>query len=225
MTDGSDLPVVTWFARGTDREGGPSPDLPADGSARVAGVLLAAGTSSRFDGANKLLARVDDETIVRRAARTLATAGLSPLVAVVGHEGNRVASAVDGLGFEVVHNDAYGHGQSTSVAAGVGALGPDVDAAVFALGDMPLVHPASVVALVAAYRAGAGTALAAACEGERGNPVLFDARHFPALADVTGDTGGRAILLEGADSALVETGDPGVLRDVDTRSDLESLRA
>jgi molybdenum cofactor cytidylyltransferase len=99
----------------------------------------------------------------------------------------------------------------------------DVDAVVIALGDMPRVDPRSMRALVRVYESGRASALAAACDGKRGNPVLFDRRYFDALTDVDGDTGGREILLEGEHSALVETGDPGVLRDVDTRADLATL--
>jgi molybdenum cofactor cytidylyltransferase len=193
---------------------------------RVAGVVLAAGTSARFGGANKLLADLDGEPLVRHAARTLADAGLDPLVAVVGHEADRVRAALDGLSVDAVENPDYARGQATSVRAAVGALDPDVvDAAVFALGDMPRVSPDAVALLVAAHRAGRGSALAAAHEGTRGNPVLFDARHFPALAGVSGDVGGREILRSGTDSALVETGDSGVGRDVDTRDDLAAVRA
>ena len=191
----------------------------------VAGVLLAAGTSARFGERNKLLAEVAGDPLVRRAARTLADAGPDPLVAVVGHEADRVRAALDGLGFAVVENPDYAAGQSTSVRAAVESLDPEaVDAAVFALGDMPAVAPETVRLLVAAHRAGRGSALAAAHEGVRGNPVLFDASHFPALAGVEGDVGGRELLRSGADSALVETGDPGVRRDVDTREDLAAVR-
>jgi molybdenum cofactor cytidylyltransferase len=189
----------------------------------VAGVLLAAGTSSRFGETNKLLEPLDGEPLVRHAGRTLAAVGLSPLVAVLGHDSARVRDALDGLGFTFVENPAYETGQSTSVRAGIEALA-GVAGAVVALGDMPFVSPASVTALVAAYRAGLGTALAAACDGRRGNPVLFDARYFDALTGVSGDVGGRKILLTGGDSVLVETGDRGVLRDVDTPADLASDR-
>jgi molybdenum cofactor cytidylyltransferase len=202
----TDLPVVDPPAD--------APDTPA-----VAGVLLAAGTSSRFGDANKLLASVDGDPIVRRAARTLAAADPSPLVAVVGHEADRVRDAIDGLGFEAVDNPAYERGQATSVRAGVRAVA-DAPAAVFALGDMPFVAPDTIAALVSTYRAGEWTALAAAHDGRRGNPVLFDARHFDALADADGDVGGREVLLGAENAALVETGDPGVRRDIDTPADL-----
>lgn len=213
-----------------------TPDLPVvdppDSVAKqaranpVAGVLLAAGTSSRFGERNKLLATLHGEPLVCHAARTLAEAAVDPLVIVVGADGDRVAAALDGLGFSVVENSTYTEGQATSVRAGVRAVQDTSEAAgaVFALGDMPLVAPTSVDALVSAYRTDEATALAAACDGERGNPVLFDSRYFGVLADVDGDVGGRDILLSGDDSALVETGDPGVRRDIDTRRDLDSVR-
>lgn len=213
-----DLPVVTP----------PESDAAPVRTGAVAGVLLAAGTSSRFGDANKLLASVDGDPLVRRAARTLVEADVSSRIAVVGYEAERVRAALDGLGFDVVHNPAYDRGQATSVRTGVEALdegaSDDVAGAVFALGDMPFVEPATVDALVETYRAGEGAALAAAYDGRRGNPVVFDDRYFDALADVSGDVGGREILLSGDASVLVETGDPGVCADIDTRDDLDADR-
>jgi molybdenum cofactor cytidylyltransferase len=89
---------------------------------------------------------------------------------------------------------------------------------------MPGVDPGTVGLLVDAYRAGLGTALAAACDGRRGNPVLFDRRQFAALLAVEGDVGGRPVLAASEDAALVETGDPGVHADVDTVADLRRRR-
>jgi molybdenum cofactor cytidylyltransferase len=205
----------------------PPATVPADAAradAIVAGVLLAAGTSSRFGEENKLLAPLGGDPLVTHAARTLAAAPLNRLLAVVGHEADAVRAAVERVGgFDVVENPAHEDGQATTVATAVEALA-GVDAAVFALGDMPRFDPGTVAALVDAYRAGVGTALAAAHDGRRGNPVLFDATHFPALAGVEGDVGGRAVLLTADDAALVETGDPGVHVDVDTPGDLAALR-
>lgn len=210
----SDLPVVdpAEFERPTSE--------PSTGQSRVAGVVLAAGTSSRYGDANKLLATVDDEPLVRHATRTLVDADVSPVVVVVGYEGERVRAALEPLPVSVVENPSYEEGQATSVQAGLEALGDDVDAAVIALGDMPYVAPESVDLLLEAYRAGTGTALAAGYEEQRGNPVLFDSRHFDALRALHGDTGGRRILLDAPDAALVETGDPGVTRDIDRREDV-----
>lgn len=191
----------------------------------VLGVVLAGGTSSRFGEANKLLADLDGEPLVRHAARTLLDAGLSEVVVVLGHEADAVESALDGLDVRTVRNPDYGAGLSTSVARGAAAVrDAGADAAVFLPGDMPGVDPATVDLLVDAYRAGLGTALAAAYGGRRGNPVLFDRGHFGALLAVDGDTGGRRVLLESDGGALVETDDPGVVEDVDTTGDLRRRR-
>lgn len=186
--------------------------------AAVAGILLAAGTSSRFGSGNKLLATVDGTPVVRRAAETLVAAPVDPVVVVVGYEAERVRTALAGLPVTSVENPDFRDGQATSVSVGVDAIADRAAAAVFALGDMPFVAPDTVRALVAAYADGAGDALAAACEGQRGNPVLFDARYFGDLQDLSGDVGGRQILQQ--EGTLVETGDPGVRRDIDRPEDL-----
>lgn len=204
----ADLPVVD------------PPKDPPDHDKRVVGVLLAAGTSSRYGESNKLLAEVDGTPMVCRSVKPLLTAQVAAVVAVVGYDADRVRTAL-GPAVTTVENPNFTGGQATSVKRGVHAARErNADAVVFALGDMPWVDAASVDALIEAYAAGKGDALAAASQGERGNPVLFDRRHFDALADVGGDVGGREILLTSENAALVETGDLGVVRDVDHQRDL-----
>lgn len=197
-------------------------DLPSDGgrpSESVHGVVLAAGTSSRFGGRNKLLEPVEGAPLVRHAVETVAASDLDGVTVVVGHDDDRVRAALDGLDVRVRRNDRFADGQSTSVAVGVAAArARNADAVLVVLGDMPAVSVETVNMLSSAYSRGEGTALAAACDGRRGNPVLFDGRHFDALLSVEGDAGGREVLL--AEGVLVETGDPGVLRDVDRPEDL-----
>lgn len=191
----------------------------------VAGVLLAAGTSSRFGSANKLLAMIDGEPLVRRSARTLVDARTDPSIVVVGYEGDRVREALSNLNLEFVENNRYEAGQATSVVAATRELADrPVDAVVFALGDMPFVERETVTALIDAYRADVGDAIAPAYEGRRGNPVLFDARYFGDLTGLAGDTGGRGVLLGAENACLLNVDDPGVLRDVDHKGDLPSGR-
>lgn len=227
MTDGP-LPIVDPPAPFD----GESP-APSDGDASanpdadtsdVLGVVLAAGTSSRFGAANKLLATIDGDPLVRRAAKTLLDAGLE-VVVVLGHDAADVRDALDGLDVSFVANAEYERGQSTSVRRGVDAARRRAAAAVvFLPGDMPFVSPGTVRALLAAFRGGAGEALAVAHEGQRGNPVLFDESRFDALGALEGDVGGRPVLLGSNDAALVAVDDPGVRTDVDTRDELETHR-
>ncbi|MFC7134818.1 MULTISPECIES: nucleotidyltransferase family protein [Salinibaculum] len=197
------------------------PSTQPEGSADVWGVVLAAGTSTRFEGRNKLLQTVGGQPLVRHAAEPLLAGHLTDVVVVVGHEAARVGEALAAVDVRVAENPDYGEGQSTSVRTGVDvAQRNGADAVLVALGDMPSVSVRTVARLVATYESGEYTALAAAYRGDRGNPVLFDAAHFDALRSLSGDVGGREILLTAAESALVETDDPGVRRDVDSPGDV-----
>jgi molybdenum cofactor cytidylyltransferase len=204
--------------------GGVTEGTAAQGDGRdvtIHGVVLAAGTSSRYGEANKLLERIDGTPMVVHAVRTLLATDLRGVTVVVGYEADRVEAALADEPVAIRQNDDYEAGQSTSVAEGVAvARERGADAVLLALGDMPDVDAATVELLCGAYERGVAPALAAAYEGRRGNPVLFDGRYFDALADVDGDVGGKQILVSDPDAVAIETGDPGVLADVDRPSEL-----
>jgi molybdenum cofactor cytidylyltransferase len=207
----------------SDRPGGTEQPPLTDGGPTVGAVLLAAGLGTRFEDGNKLLADLDGRPVVYRAAERVAASSVAETVAVLGHQATAVRAALDGLGLLFRVNEDYREGQSTSVAVGVeAARDRGWDAAVFALGDMPSVATETIERLVSAYADGAGTVLAPGYEGHRGNPVLFDSAHFDALADVTGDRGGRDII--DSRGRLVPVDDPGVRRDVDRTRDLDEHR-
>ena len=205
--------------------GGVTAKASGDDTPTVHGVVLAAGESERYGPENKLLQPIDGDPLVVHAVRTAVESSLDGVTVVLGHEGDSVRATLEGAGFDntVVsyrRNEAFAEGQSTSLACGVVAAQEcGADAVLVLLGDMPDVSVETVELLLAAYAGTSHDALAAAFDGKRGNPVLFDSVHFDALCDVEGDVGGREILLEEADAVTVETGDPGVLRDVDRPSD------
>ena len=187
----------------------------------VGGVVLAAGRSTRFGEANKLLEPVRDTPLVSHAVSAAVDSGLDEVAVVVGHESEAVTEAVDSFDLSTRYNDAYAEGQSTSVRTGVElAREAGWEAAVFLLGDMPFVRSETVDRLLDEYRTGDGSIVAPRYDDVRGNPVLFDRRHFDALADVEGDRGGRTLVMEHDGVRFVDTDDPGVLRDVDSEADL-----
>lgn len=194
---------------------------PAEREVTVAGLVLAAGTSSRFGEENKLLAEIERRPIVKHSVRSLAEGNVSPIYTVISGEDDRVRQAVT-PDTRIVVNDAYRQGQATSIRAGIEAIRrrTALDAVVIALGDMPFVEPATVDSLIDVYRSGITDVAVAGYRKQRGNPVLFDASYLDSLAAVTGDTGARHLITEG-DAVLVETADPGVVQDVDTPADLD----
>ncbi|ESP90094.1 nucleotidyltransferase family protein [Candidatus Halobonum tyrrellensis] len=211
------------------RAGRSGPGAGGDRERRV-GVLLAAGTGSRFDGGNKLRRPLDGDPVVRRAARRLADAPVDETVVVVGHDADRVREALGPLAHRdrvaVVRNDRYDEGQGASVRRGAAAaLERGGTAGLFALGDMPLVAPGTYDRLVAVADRETASVVVPEYRGDRGNPVAFDARALRRLTTLSGDVGGRALF--GADEftvVRVPVDDPGVRADVDTAADLERYR-
>lgn len=192
-------------------------------SVSVQGILLAGGMSRRYGAENKLLATMQDEPLVRHAARAFLASALTGTIVVLGHEADRVREALSDLPVTFVINEAYASGQAAAVRRGVEAVqSRDPDAVLIGLGDMPAVRADTIDLLVDAYARDAGGSIAAAYRGQRGNPVLFDRKYLDRLTDVEGDTGARDILLTAEDGILLETDDPGVLRDINTPQDLDN---
>lgn len=197
---------------------------------RLAGVLLAAGSSSRMGGVNKLTEPVAGVPMVRRAARTMLDAGVDPLIVVTGHQREAVLGALEGLPMHAVHNEQYAKGQAGSVARGIReAAESDAEGAMIALGDMPAVRGATVRRLVAAWRNADEPEAAIVLpvfQGHRGNPVIWGRAYFAAIAEIQGDTGARALFDRFRDAIVaVETEDPGVRLDLDTPEALAAYRA
>ncbi|HEX2183154.1 MAG TPA: nucleotidyltransferase family protein [Rubrobacteraceae bacterium] len=189
----------------------------------VSAILLAAGSGSRFGG-GKLLAPYRGRPLIASSLANLAQAPVDETLVVVGADAGRLRPVVETYGVRVVENPDWEAGQSTSVRAGLLALGPEVGAAVVLLADQPLVGPGAVERLVAAFEEGAEVAVAT-YGGERRNPVLFGREVWPLLLrELSGDEGARAVLRRHPD--LVRevpcdgVGDPA---DVDTVEDLRDL--
>jgi CTP:molybdopterin cytidylyltransferase MocA len=188
-------------------------------AAPVAGILLAAGSGSRL-GRPKAAVELDGEPLARRGVTLLRAGGAGPIVVVTG------AVPVDLPGVLTVHNPAWRTGMGSSFTAGLAAVPSGCDAAVIALVDQPLVGPEAVRRLIAAYRDGAGAAVAS-YGGQPRNPVLLAREHWAAaIALATGDAGARPFLR--ANPALVtavECGDTGRPDDIDTPADLDRITA
>lgn len=204
----------------------PSPRAPSTGPHRVTALVLAAGRSRRMGADNKLLAEVDGVPLVRRAVDTLCASGAERVLVVTGHDAEAVRHALVGAGVELVHNPDFAQGLSTSLRAGLDAVGEHAQGVMVALGDMPFVRTEDVDRLLAAFDPAGGAAICQPVhERKRGHPVLWARRFFPELRGLTGDEGARDVLAAHADEVhLVEVSDAGVHVDVDTPEALARVR-
>jgi molybdenum cofactor cytidylyltransferase len=184
----------------------------------VTGILLAAGSGSRFGG-GKLLHPLSDGTPIGVAALRNMKKALPDVIAVVRAEDDALRTLLEREGASVrLCADAH-LGMSRSFVCGIGASS-DATGWVIALGDMPFVSPLTVQAVAKRIAASGGIAMPV-FRGKRGHPVGFGSRYREELLALQGDEGARSVVERHvAETEIVDCDDPGILRDIDTRSDL-----
>jgi molybdenum cofactor cytidylyltransferase len=197
---------------GAGDQGGAAGRLRAAGA--IAGVVLAAGGSSRF-GSQKLLMTLEGETMVERACRLYVEAGCSPVVVVVSDE--RVAHKLRKLPLQLVRNAEVERGVGRSIGLGITSLPGDTRAAAIGVADQPRLSAEALSSLLRAFVPGA---IVVPRYGDvLGNPRIFDRRYFGELALLEGDVGGR-LVSDRHQEAVVEVAlNPSLGFDVDRPQD------
>jgi molybdenum cofactor cytidylyltransferase len=200
--------------------------MPSDPSTRrdaaIAGILLAAGTSSRM-GSNKMLFELGGESVLRGAARRALAGGLAPLLVVVGHEAEKARRELDGLPCQVVVNPDYEQGINTSLKSGVAALPAETGAALVMLADMPHVSAEMIAGMIARYRSSAAPLVISDYEGVNAPPMLYDRSLFTELREMTGEGCGRQVVKRHRSEAEVLPWPATALADLDVPDDYQRL--
>lgn len=187
----------------------------------IAGLLLAAGRSTRF-GADKLCAKLDGKAVIRWSVAALAPVDV--IYVVIPPGADAVTQALSRLDVRFVVNLGRDEGMASSIRAGVAALPDEVQAVVIALADQPRAAESVTRVLCERWRAGDVGAVAPMYSDGRGHPVLFGRECFGALLALRGDVGARAVLDGlGARVALVHVADARPA-DVDTPEALHALQ-
>jgi molybdenum cofactor cytidylyltransferase len=182
----------------------------------ISGLVLGAGGSKRL-GRPKQLLPYGDGTLLGHVVETARACNFDQLVVAIGGAAEEVRETVDLGGVEVVVNDAYGEGCSSSIAAALEVVRGDV--LVLMLGDQPGVTAETVRALLA----GRGDAALAVCRYDdgRGHPIAFARSAFGDLANLHGDKGVWRLLDRGDP---IEVAIPGAIPlDVDTEEDYAAV--
>jgi molybdenum cofactor cytidylyltransferase len=190
---------------------------------RIAAVILAAGGSTRF-GSPKQLARWGHKTFIEQAVDTALASWARPVLVVLGAEVEHSLAALGDRPVQVVMNPAWVEGQSTSVRAGMAALPANIGGAMFLLVDLPGLTPPTLNQLIERHRQTLAPLVWPEFAGQRGNPVLFDRSLLAELSQVSGDTGGKPVIIRyshQAERVVVE--DKGVISDIDRVEDLSQL--
>jgi molybdenum cofactor cytidylyltransferase len=188
----------------------------------VAGVLLAAGTSSRM-GRNKMLLDLDGESVLRGAVRRAVDGGLSPIVVVLGADAARARQELAGFPCQEVLNPDFAQGITSSMRTGVSSLGPNVGAALILLADMPFVTSDMIRQLAARYRATRAPLVISDYDGVHAPPILYDRALFGELVATTVEGCGKQVVARHRGEAEVLHWPAEALADLDVPDDYARL--
>jgi len=194
----------------------------------TAGIILAAGLSTRF-GKPKQLLDLNGKPLIEWVVDACLNSRLDKIVVVLGAGAPQIAA---GLSLKYsdrrvlpIINPQYPDGMSQSLRAGLAEVMQDFPAVMFLLGDQPLVSSTLIDRLLERFRESQKDICVPVHQGTRGNPTLFSRKFYKRLLNVSGDTGAREIIQAHPEAVLsVEIEDPLPFFDIDTETDLETLR-
>ena len=182
------------------------------GAYKIAGLILAAGLSSRYGKKNKLLGNFNGITMVRAVVQSVIDSELALNILVTGHQSRLIKKEVQDEKLNITYNPFYSSGMGSSIKCGVEAIPNAIDGVVIILGDMPLVKTSTIVQLCKVFLPNSKKDIYVPIfNGKQGNPVLFGRRHFSGLKTIEGDKGGKGIIQDNLDCVTyVETQDNGI---------------
>jgi molybdenum cofactor cytidylyltransferase len=191
------------------------------GGGKAAGLVLAAGESSRMGGAVKQLLPAEGGTLLSRVLRAALQSELNTVVLVLGHKSKLVADSLDeetrqSPKLVITENPDYKKGMSTSLVAGLGAVAETHDWIMVLLGDMPKIHPGLINRVLRETVSSGGHLGAVRVKGRRSLPAVIGRRHYPELFRLEGDVGAREIFRSHSNDVHRVDVDDYDDRDIDT---------
>lgn len=161
---------------------------------RIAAVVFAAGAGTRMQGRIKQLLPWRGKTLVENAIAIATQSKVNETLVVLGAHAADIRAVVRQTGARVVLNREWADGHAASIRAGLNALPPGIDAAIFINADQPWLTSQVIDALIQRCRETDAPIIAPYYAGKRGSPVLFNRKYFFELARLQGEQGGRALL-------------------------------
>lgn len=188
---------------------------------KVAGIILAAGSSSRFGGVKQLLPW-GETNLINTVIGTAKAAGLEPIVVVLGANSEKIRETIEDPDIQIVNNSNWDKGQSTSLKAGLNGIDADVEGVVFLLCDQPQIS-VNLVSSVVEEGLRTGKVIIPIIDDRRANPVYFPKSCFELFEKLEGDAGGRQIVSSCPHTTL-QWVDDWMAKDIDKPEDYQILR-
>jgi molybdenum cofactor cytidylyltransferase len=191
----------------------------------ISAVVLAAGKGERM-GKPKLFLPRRGKALLQWVLESVLASAVDEVICVVRDlNAARLHISIFDDRLCWLSNDQADRGQSSSVIAGVWAVDPRSEGALFVVGDQPMLDSALVNSLIERSKAGSAAIIAPSFTGEIRNPVLFRRELFPELLKLKGDRGARSLIRKHRDRVdLVHWNEAAMCWDMDAEKDYQRLK-
>jgi len=192
----------------------------------ISGILLAAGESSRMQGAFKPLLKWGKRTVIGECVHQMRNSQLAEIFVVLGYREMEIRQTLSGSGVQYAINENYQRGMLSSIKTALAVLSPNEDAALIALVDQPMITKEIIDSLIDAFNEGEKGIVLPTYRGKRGHPVIVAAKYFEDIMQLDEDQPeGMRQFIAGhrADTLEVPVDTPAVIEDIDLPEDYERL--
>jgi len=195
---------------------------------RTAGIILAAGQSTRIDKFKQLV-KLEEKYILEWVVDAALGSSLAHVILVLGYHFKKIQMVLNKKihhpRIEIIINPDYPMGLSRSLRCGLLAAKGLFPSVMFLLGDQPMLDPKTINLLLDQFWYSEKEICVPVCRGKRGNPTVFSNKYYDQLLQIEGDIGARKVLEKYACNVIrVEVDRPLAFLDVDTEADLKSLQ-
>ena len=191
----------------------------------ISATILAAGSSQRMHGKNKLLLPFKDKTLINAVCQTIIDSHLEPVFVVTGFENKKVAKSLPQSIDKILYNKDWQKGMAQSINKAIISLPKNIDGNMIILGDMPLIKVETIEILIEAFLRYNGKKIIYANHlGKQANPVIFPKKYFNEILLLDGDIGCKNIITQNVENSFGVTVDSSeVIFDCDTKKDYSEL--
>ena len=191
----------------------------------ISATILAAGSSQRMHGKNKLLLPFKDKTLINAVCQTIIDSHLEPVFVVTGFENKKVAKSLPQSIDKILYNKDWQKGMAQSINKAIISLPKNIDGNMIILGDMPLIKVETIEILIEAFLRYNGKKIIYANHlGKQANPVIFPKKYFNEILLLDGDIGCKNIITQNIENSFGVTIDSSeVIFDCDTKKDYSEL--
>lgn len=192
----------------------------------IYGIILAAGESKRM-GKVKLTLPLGDKKLIEWVLQAAKLAPLDKFLLVVRPEDKEVIKIGKSWGAEIVLNSEYRSGMSSSIRKALDQISSEELEGFFViLGDQPLINPSIIYKMLKVFTPGKKEIVVPFYKDKQGNPVLFDGYWKGELMKLSGDVGGRVLIMAHPERIKrFKISDESILLDIDREEDYEKIKS